>query len=539
MFRRRLGNYLLKCMWKLQHRPADLTTYIRNRRQEEDLAQTMEVRTTDERTLNPHELLRLASDSPEPNKQVSPPRGRPSRSWVSPLLKRHEAALQDSFSALDFRGNQALGRDQLKDLFRETLSICEVELNLEYIESFGVMLTERCGGRNMLSFPAFVGLVEDWALRTPAKTADFAAQLRKTIQEYEEIMQKSGDSSAAARSLETLISSMKSQLAAYLSKRDLHKGSKSLEVQSAALAETFSYYAKHIRLIGTTPTFDQITANNSVLTIEKFFKFCADKDLMGRQTATKRRLAKEEIMQIFRKNAAQTRNMELTHFKNALDDLAMLYYDQQYDEIEGNKGTEGYKSVEMESLEEKRRRLYRELRLGEGQNRKNQPVTTKKPSPEPIITSEDAIRRPRFHLSKDTRSKLDEMKTRQVTKSVDPRPVRPVKVLDLSNIQVKAHQGYSQRHQVAVKNVSTEPVSWANLNKMHPGELASEEDLKNVVGDEDDSPVSGSRISQEVREKARKLEVQARDDTRMDQVMRQLDRKMESGYKTLKRSKAV
>ena len=575
MFRRRLGNYLLKLMWKMQHQPADLYTYIRNRRQEDDeeleLPKTMEQPLTfqvteqpfqqdvvdrDERALNPDEILQLTEEMvledpkpakvpspPQPIKQVSPPRGRPSRSWISPFLKKHELTLQDSFSALDFRGNQALGRDQLKDLFRETLGICEVELQPQYLDSFGAMVEERCGARTMLSFPAFVGLVEDWALRTPVRSADFAAQLRKTIQEYEDMMENFGGPSAATRSVETLIASLKAQLSSYLSKKDAQKGGKSLEaVQNAALAEIFSYYAKHIRLIGTTPTFDEITANNNLWTIGKFFKFCADKDLMGKQTATKRRLAKEEIMLIFKKNAALTRNMELSHFKAALDDVAAMYYDQQYDEIEANKGD--HQPVATESVEQKRKRLYRELKLGEAtESRKNGSRTGRKPSLEPQPAhniSEDGIRRPRFRLPKDTKSKLDEIKAQKVTKSVDPRPLRPPKPIEVTNIPVKPQAGYSQRH-VVVKNISAEPLSWQNLSKMHPSELASEEDLRNVIGDEgDDSPVSGNRISKEMREKARRLgpQAQARDDARMDQMMRQLDRKVESGYKVLQRSKA-
>jgi len=574
MFRRRLGNYLIKRMWKMQHQPADLATYIGNRRQEEAAAPieqplTFEVREEEfeqevmereERALKPEEILELTeemvledthkrkeSQDPEPMQALSPPRERPSRSWISPLLRKHSSAIQDSFTALDFRGNQALAKDQVKDLFRETLGICEIELNPLYLESFAVLADEQCSGRNKASFQAFLGLVEDWAVQTPAKSSDFAGQLRKTIQEYEEMIESLGGPSPATRSIETLVETLRAQLKAYLSKKEASRGGKSLEsVQADAIAELFSFYARQIRLIGTTPTFDEITANNSQWTVGKFFKFCGDKDLMGKQTATKRRLSKDEVMLIFKKTAALTRNMELSHFKVALDELAVVYYDGKYDEIQAGQRGEGYKPVAGLSLEDKRKRLYRELKLGEaGEGAKTASHSVRKPSLEPpaaINRSEDPIRRPRFRLPKDTQSKLDSLKAQKQAKSLDPRPAKlPPKPVDMPAQAIRGpQQGYSQRH--VAKNVSAEPLSWQSLNKMHPSELASEEDMRNVIGgeEEEDSPVSGNRISKEMREKAKRLgpQIQARDDARLDQVMRQLDRKMETGYKALQRTKA-
>jgi hypothetical protein len=577
MFRRRLGNYLIKQMWQAQHQPADLATYIGNRRQEEEPIPSpkpqeqpltfevreqpfeQEVMEREERVLNPQEILELTEEmvfedsqkrkqppAPEPIQALSPPRERPSRSWISPLLRKHSATIQDSFTALDFRGNQALAKDQVKDLFREALGICEIELNPLYLDSFGTLADEQCGSRTKVSFQAFLSLMEDWALRTPVKSADFAGQLRRTIQEYEEMIESLGGPGPATRSVETLVETLRGQLKAYLAKKEGSKGGKSLEsVQADALAELFSTYAKQIRLIGTTPTFDEITANNNQWTVGKFFKFCSDKDLMGKQTATKRRLSKDEVMLIFKKTAALTRNMELTHFKAALDELATVYYDEKYDEIMAGQRGEGYKPVAEVSLEEKRKRLYKELKLGDGgEGAKTAAHTGRKQSFDPpaaINRSEDPIRRPRFRLPKDTKAKLDEIKMQKQAKSVDPRPPKPVaKPVDLAALPMRGQQqGYSQRH--VAKNVSAEPLSWQNLSKMHPSELASEEDMRNVIGeDDDDSPVSGNRISKEMREKAKRLgpQVQARDDARLDQAMRQLDRKMESGYKALKRSKA-
>lgn len=559
-------------MWKAQHQPADLATYIGNRRQGEAAAPIeqpltfkvkdqdfeQEVMEREERALKPEEILELTNEmvledankwkeqrAPTPTQALSPPRERPSRSWISPLLRKHSASIQDSFTALDFRGNQALAKDQVKDLFRETLGICEVELNPLYLESFAALAEERCSGRTKTSFQAFLGLVEDWAARTPAKSADFAGQLRKTIQEYEEMIESLGGPGQATRSVEALVDTLRGQLKAYLSKKEANRAGKSLEsVQADAIAEIFSFYAKQIRLIGTTPTFDEITANNSQWTVGKFFKFCSDKDLMGKQTPQKRRLSKDEVMLIFKKTAALTRNMELSHFKVALDELAEAYYDGKYDEIEAAQRGEGYKPVAGWSLEEKRKRLYKELKLGEGgEGAKSASHTGRKPSLEPpqaINRSEDPIRRPRFRLPKETQAKLDSLKAQKQAKSLDPRPAKVIpKAVDLSTQGIRGQQGYSQRY--VAKNVSAEPLSWQSLNKMHPSELASEEDMRNVIGEEEeDSPVGSNRIYREMREKAKRLgpQTQARDDARLGQAMRQLDRKMESGYKALQRSKA-
>ena len=585
MFRRRLGNYLIKRMWELQNQPADLATYTRNRRRQGQLEQAKEtspppatirrkeespppvtirhqeepqpmtyqivselqnqgVIERSERVLNPDELLPLTQEMVL--RDISPPRAR-GKSWISPLLAKNEATLQDSFAALDYHREQALTREQVRDMFRETLAVCEMEPTPHYLETFSKLVDQRCSDRMKTSFGAFVSLVEEWAEMNPLRTADFATQLRRTIQEYEEMIESLGGPSTATRSIETLVDTLKSQLRGYLSKKDSQKQGKSLEeIQSRAIADLFSFYARQIRLIGTTPTFDEITTNNSQWTVGKFFKFCSDKDLMGRQTATARRLNKEEIMAIFKKTAALTRNMELSHFVQALDEIAGMYFDGKYDEMMAAQCEDpsSYIPVCDLPLPEKRKKLYKLLKLGDSLDQKP-PSTNRKPSLEARFRpppEDDSLRRPRFRLPRDTKAKLDEVRAQKQTRSVDPRasPPKPqIKPIENLMMQARAAQpSYSQKY--VQKNVSVEPLNWQSLNKMHPSELASEEDMRNVIGDEDeeDEEFGGNRVSRDLREKVKKMGPQAvaKEETRMDQAMRQIDKKMESGYKALKRN---
>jgi Ca2+-binding EF-hand superfamily protein len=562
MFRRRLGNYVIKRIWELQNRPADLPTFTRNRRnQPEDLEQVKEavamqpltfqmseepqdlgVVERTNRVLNPDELMQISHELVL--KDPSPPR-LPPKSWISPLLSTHQTTLQESFATLDYRGDQALGKEGIKDMFRETIGICELELSPQTVQTFSELVDSRCSARSKISFPAFLDMVEEWAILNPVKAVDFATQLRRTIQEYEDMIGSLGGPNASTQSIELLVNTLRTQLRGYLSKKEGQKQGKSVEeIQAGRLSEVFSFYAKQQRLIGTAPTFDEITTNNSQWTVGKFFKFCSDHDLMGRQTSTARRLTKDEIMNIFKKCAALTRNMELKHFIEALDEIAEMFFDAKYDEIaRGNsKDPEGYLPVCDMSLEDKRKKLYTRLKLldtvGDAAKTGRSVQAPKLRPPE-----DAAVRRPRFRLPKQMQQPRKEEKPvlEKQSKSVDPRPMK-AKQIEAAALPLKPAQP-SYSHRYVQKNVSAEPLSWQSLNKMHPGELASEDDIRNVIGDgdEDDeleqSP-GENRISRDLKEKAKRLGPQtiAQEETRLDRVMRQHDRKVETGLKVLNRS---
>lgn len=80
-----------------------------------------------------------------------------------------------------------------------------------------------------------------------------------------------------------------------------------------------------------------------------FQRFCKDFTLFtDAKQSDKRYLTKKEVMDIFKKNALYQRDLRMENFREAIDTLAEVYYNQEFDKK--NPG----QFMSNKSLEDKR-----------------------------------------------------------------------------------------------------------------------------------------------------------------------------------------
>lgn len=116
----------------------------------------------------------------------------------------------------------------------------------------------------------------------------------------------------------------------------LHYKSKSKQprdlenLQMRGIRDIYDFYAKQVKMIGQYPTFTELTDHKKVLNLSKFTKFCSDFNLLN-NTREKHKIPLKQLQNIFIRATKCQRVMNFNEFIIALDDLADLYYNSQYD----------------------------------------------------------------------------------------------------------------------------------------------------------------------------------------------------------------
>lgn len=102
------------------------------------------------------------------------------------------------------------------------------------------------------------------------------------------------------------------------------------------LFDIFEFYAKQPSLAETCPIFTQLEAGRLSIKIGKFLSFCRDFGVADvKSSQYTKLLPRSLVINIFYDNTEDHTNMLRDDFLLALDDIAQIYFDEEYDSIYG------------------------------------------------------------------------------------------------------------------------------------------------------------------------------------------------------------
>lgn len=233
------------------------------------------------------------------------------RSWISPYLNEYFEDLVAIFQQIDSRNQGMIDANELKDLLRAVLNIMKVSKDKDLflfdrmIENrFKLIQPNSKTSYSKVTLYNAVEIIEEWAAKESFNRLSFPDQLKNSVKEYEDLLQQFLDEDM--KELKDLIASFKiihENFVDLNSNVDLHR-----EKQIKGLKFIFSFYARQTQMHGKSPTFEELTKVNNIWNIGKFFKFCTDFGLLGKQINS-RRLSKSELNQIFQVSAENSLNM--------------------------------------------------------------------------------------------------------------------------------------------------------------------------------------------------------------------------------------
>ena len=194
-------------------------------------------------------------------------------------------------------------------------------------------------------FKEFILIVNTWVtnnkiltIREMKAQENIIQHLEKSIKQYQVLCKTAKDPEEAALSkqvLDLLISSKKKVRAVY--KKEEPKFSDRTECtpqEIKSVTDIFNFYAKQHIMAGKNPTFDmlgEIVGNmdsGSYLHFCKHFELCTKKKVEG-----KRYLVKDEILKIFKHCSTLQKSMNLQGFTSSLDQIAELYFNEEYERL--------------------------------------------------------------------------------------------------------------------------------------------------------------------------------------------------------------
>lgn len=239
-----------------------------------------------------------------------------------------------------------------------------------------------------LTFNQFILLLEEWAVKEVISQISFYSNLKSTIQELKSL-KLINKNSPTIPILKDLTNQLRSIQKSYISKPQNIQNS-FIEPKLKALKELFNFYAKQIKMIGRKPTFDQIADHQSLLNISKFTKFCSDFGITDKDNND--HINVQQVAEAFLSGNDCSRTMTFTQFLEALDKIADIYYNEQYD----LKHQSNYSNLK---ISEKRKLFYEFLQL----DNRNDYMQRAKGFGLPFSKEKAGFRIPEYDLSKKYR----------------------------------------------------------------------------------------------------------------------------------------
>lgn len=198
---------------------------------------------------------------------------------------------------------------------------------------------------NWPNFKVFFPIVTSWVsnnkiltIREVKAQENVLQHLEKSIKQYQVLCKVTKDPeelNLSKQVLELLLESKKRIKAAYKKVEIKFSGrTHTTPQEQKSIQEIFSFYSKQHIMVGKNPTFDMLgeTVENmdsgSFLHFSKNFDICSNK-----KVDNKRYLTKDEIIKIFKHSATLQKSMNLQGFINSLDEIAELYFNEEYEKL--------------------------------------------------------------------------------------------------------------------------------------------------------------------------------------------------------------
>jgi hypothetical protein len=194
-------------------------------------------------------------------------------------------------------------------------------------------------------FKDFLIIVNTWINSNRILTVQEVNAQQSILQHLESSIKQYQDLSKATKDLEEknlakqvldLLQSAKKQIKSVYKKKEQkfsHRTEPTAQ-EIKSIQEIFNFYAKQHVMIGKNPTFDmlgEVVGNidsGSFLYFCKHFNICSNKKVEG-----ERYLTKEDVIKIFKRCATLQKSMNLQGFTSALDELADLYFNEDYEKL--------------------------------------------------------------------------------------------------------------------------------------------------------------------------------------------------------------
>jgi hypothetical protein len=336
-----------------------------------------------------------------------------------------------------------------------------------------------------LSFDDFKGVVLEWykeneipSAQEAAKRASLEDKLAETIQEYEQLRNFKVANNEDVSAIDSILKTLRSQVPKKQeTPRQVDEG-RFWDSCRRNLHEAFVFYAKQQKMLGTKPSFEDISRNLSTLNIGKFVRFFRDFGLMENgalhkgSTTAGRVLDRKTLVKIFMKHSIVQKEMEEEHFLKALDAAAEAYYNRRFDALlESNEANK--------PLEDKRRMFFRVLEVDNFEAMHPKFKGFGKPfgsNTDNRIPENDLAQRYKYKQYQHQRLSVEEykkIKAMKVVVSTEPQKVEPVHKAPADAI-VSYQNPVNTKVKTAKKGRN--PFTWQGLGDMQPEQLKDADD---------------------------------------------------------------
>jgi hypothetical protein len=336
-----------------------------------------------------------------------------------------------------------------------------------------------------LSFDDFKGVVLEWykeneipSAQEVAKRASLEVKLAETIREYEELRSIKVANNEDVSAIDSILKTLRSQVPKKQeTPRQVDEG-RFWDSCRRNLHEAFAFYARQQKMLGTKPSFEDISRNLSTLNIGKFVRFFRDFGLMDNGGLHKgsipagRVLDRKTLVKIFMKHSLLQKEMEEEHFLKALDAAAEAYYSRRFDAMfELNEADR--------PVEDKRKMFFKVLEVDNFEAMHPKFKGFGKPfgsNTDNRIPENDLAKRYKYKQYQHQRTSVEEykqMKAMQIMVTEKPQKVEPV-----HKAPADAIVSYQNPVNTKVKNAKKgrNPFTWQGLGDMQPEQLKEADD---------------------------------------------------------------
>jgi len=319
------------------------------------------------------------------------------------------------------------------------------------------------------------------------------AKLKESIAEFERMRTEKEAAGEDVAMLENVLKTLKQQLSKVL--KDSGADAKARKQQQfqercgKTIKELFRFYSNQLRMLGKTPSFDSIQKNSSTWNVSKFVCFCRDFNLLmdKQRRAGVKTLELPTVKTVFIKNAVLQKEMDEGQFEQSLDQLAVAYYDKEYDSLTGAR-------VCDKTEVEKREMLYRFLQFDQPQEclRKakgfGMPFSSNTDNRMP---ENDLMKKYKYKPNQRQKVAIEEWRVQRSQAQRDRPAVReptPPKRSPADAIVAYSSQPAGESHaQSKYASKARNPYTWKTLGELNPEEVMGKEedfDLNNLIAED-------------------------------------------------------
>ncbi|CAG9314041.1 unnamed protein product [Blepharisma stoltei] len=563
-FKRRLGNYILEKAYDITGYEGGVAQLIEDTRH-----QPTEKFSIQEST---KEGSFIDEDVPQTNQnEAALPKRESKNTWISKKLEEHKKEIEEVFNTnfnqlqglMDIRVCKEIVQNifeitkvdvaekEIKKIFRYMdkqypPKKCDenelLELRPEAIEELAKLGIDPSLVFPKISLDEILDIIETWAETSVEPIQDDnILKINKTIKEYTEICRLMAINDQNTKPIEILISNLEKELKDYKANKEKIAEKEVLGKQKDNLKGIFQFYSQ-VKMLGKSSTFEEIKDNQSVLTLPRFIQFCIDFNLIGIPSQQCRFISKDEVKIVFKRVSVSSRIMKESHFFDALDKLAAIFYNKKYDETYQT-------NFANQSLSVKRKLLYEYLGVNNTEELKKKGIIIK---PKPKITDKkkDKRRSKSKAISKTPKSEIQKpiisIEAKEMTssrRSLEEIPAENKKISLIKTNENEADHAKTEAQKIlkpvqstkVIKpppliNLETTKITWNDLHNMDIKEINTEDSLTDLIYSE--------KQKQKLKNKNSSQKNIFQNMQEINEALKLHDTKLEKGLKIVEKAKA-